>query len=140
MTRHAWGLYRYARLTHLIIPDSITEHPAMSDTIPNSAYGRYVREHADFFRRPELIVAFLTGKWRQEQGYRLIKELWAFGGNRIIAHPLGGCAMAETSDKGVVATDGRVFDPHRPHDYVASFAELPPVAEEPVVVPQVSNA
>ena len=36
--------------------------------------------------------------------------------------------------------DGRVFDPHRPHDYVASFAELPPVAEEPVVVPQVSNA
>ena len=76
MTRHAWGLYRYARLTHLIIPDSITEHPAMSDTIPNSAYGRYVREHADFFRRPELIVAFLTGCYasqvasvqRQERG------------------------------------------------------------------------
>jgi cholesterol oxidase len=35
----------------------------------------------------------------------------AFGGNRIIAHPLGGCAMGETADDGVVASDGRVFDP-----------------------------
>jgi len=35
----------------------------------------------------------------------------AFGGNRIIAHPLGGCAMADTVDDGVVAPDGRVFDP-----------------------------
>src|SRR5262249_43557336 len=35
----------------------------------------------------------------------------AFGGNRIIAHPLGGCAMGETVEDGVVAPDGRVFDP-----------------------------
>jgi len=35
----------------------------------------------------------------------------AFGGNRIIAHPLGGCAMAETASQGVVTHDGRVFDP-----------------------------
>jgi cholesterol oxidase len=35
----------------------------------------------------------------------------AFGGNRIIAHPLGGCAMGETVEQGVVAPDGRVFDP-----------------------------
>jgi len=35
----------------------------------------------------------------------------AFGGNRIIAHPLGGCAMGETVERGVVAPDGRVFDP-----------------------------
>jgi len=35
----------------------------------------------------------------------------AFGGNRIIAHPLGGCGMGETVDEGVVAPDGRVFDP-----------------------------
>lgn len=34
-----------------------------------------------------------------------------FGGNRIIAHPLGGCAIAETAEAGVVATDGQVFDP-----------------------------
>jgi uncharacterized protein len=32
--------------------------------------------------RPE-IVAFLTRKWRRELDYRLIKELWAFTGNRI---------------------------------------------------------
>lgn len=76
MTRHAWGLYRYARITQLIVPHFIQEHPAMSDVIPNSAYGRYVQEHADFFRRPELIVAFLTGCYaaqvtsvqRQERG------------------------------------------------------------------------
>ena len=76
MTRQAWGLYRYACLTQLIIPDPITEHPAMSEIIPNSAHGRYVREHNNFFRRPELIVAFLTGCYaaqvasvqRQERG------------------------------------------------------------------------
>jgi uncharacterized protein len=32
--------------------------------------------------RPE-IVAFLTRKWAKELDYRLIKELWAFTGNRI---------------------------------------------------------
>ena len=37
----------------------------------------------------------------------------AFGGNRIIAHPLGGCAMGETAEDGVVAPDGRVFDPSK---------------------------
>lgn len=60
-TRHAWGLYRYARLVQLIVPHSIQEHFAMPSVIPNSPYGRYVQEQADFFRRPELIVAFLTG-------------------------------------------------------------------------------
>lgn len=29
------------------------------------------------------IVRFLTGKWQSEQEYRLIKELFAFSGNRI---------------------------------------------------------
>lgn len=29
------------------------------------------------------IVEFLTGKWQRERDYRLIKELWAFEGNRI---------------------------------------------------------
>jgi cholesterol oxidase len=55
----------------------------------------------------------------------------AFGGNRIIAHPLGGCAMGDTSDDGVVATDGRVFDPTKGpqgvHDglYVCDGAAVP---------------
>lgn len=29
------------------------------------------------------IVAFLTGKWKREHDYRLIKEVWAFQANRI---------------------------------------------------------
>lgn len=29
------------------------------------------------------LVAFLSAKWAREQEYRLIKELWAFSGNRI---------------------------------------------------------
>lgn len=33
-----------------------------------------------------------------------------FGGNRIIAHPLGGGGMGETAAQGVVSPDGRVFD------------------------------
>ena len=35
------------------------------------------------FRAGEAIVAFLTRKWEKEQDYRLIKDLWAFDGNRI---------------------------------------------------------
>ena len=55
----------------------------------------------------------------------------AFGGNRIIAHPLGGCAMGETVEAGVVAPDGRVFDPTKGargvHDglYVCDGAAVP---------------
>ena len=55
----------------------------------------------------------------------------AFGGNRIIAHPLGGCAMGETAAEGVVAPDGRVFDPAKGptgvHDglYVCDGAAIP---------------
>jgi uncharacterized protein len=41
------------------------------------------RNRAEFINgRPE-IIAFLTRKWTRELDYRLIKELWAFGGNRI---------------------------------------------------------
>ena len=37
----------------------------------------------------------------------------AFGGNRIIAHPLGGCAMGKTVEEGVVAPDGVCSIPQR---------------------------
>ncbi len=33
----------------------------MQDATPNSAYGRYIEDHRNFFRKPELVVAFLTG-------------------------------------------------------------------------------
>ena len=41
------------------------------------------RNRAEFPRGREEIVAFLTRKWARELDYRLIKELWTFGGNRI---------------------------------------------------------
>jgi len=41
------------------------------------------RNRAEFFSGRDAIVAFLTRKWAQELDYRLIKELWAFGGDRI---------------------------------------------------------
>lgn len=41
------------------------------------------RNRGEFVNGREEIVAFLTRKWTREQDYRLIKELWAFDGNRI---------------------------------------------------------
>jgi hypothetical protein len=41
------------------------------------------RNRAEFVRGRAEIVAFLTRKWSRELEYRLIKELWAFEGNRI---------------------------------------------------------
>jgi nuclear transport factor 2 (NTF2) superfamily protein len=41
------------------------------------------RNRAEFLRGREEIVAFLKRKWGRELEYRLIKELWAWEGNRI---------------------------------------------------------
>ena len=41
------------------------------------------RNRAEFPMGREQIVAFLQRKWEKEKDYRLIKELWAFGDNRI---------------------------------------------------------
>lgn len=41
------------------------------------------RNRSTFVRGRERIVELLSGKWQREQEYRLIKELWAFTGNRI---------------------------------------------------------
>ncbi|HEX5361872.1 MAG TPA: nuclear transport factor 2 family protein [Fluviicoccus sp.] len=41
------------------------------------------RNRAEFPRGRAQIVEFLTRKWARELEYRLIKELWAFEGNRI---------------------------------------------------------
>ena len=45
------------------------------------------RNRAEFIRGREAIEAFLTRKWSRELDYRLIKEVWAFRGNRIAAVP-----------------------------------------------------
>lgn len=41
------------------------------------------RNRAEFINGRAEIVQFLTRKWSGELDYRLIKELWAFEGNRI---------------------------------------------------------
>jgi nuclear transport factor 2 (NTF2) superfamily protein len=41
------------------------------------------RNRSEFFAGRGEIVAFLTRKWARELEYRLIKELWAFTGDRI---------------------------------------------------------
>ncbi|WP_413221682.1 DUF1348 family protein [Tritonibacter mobilis] len=46
---------------------------------PNSRW----RNRAEFPVGRTEIEAFLTRKWARELEYRLIKELWAFAGNRI---------------------------------------------------------
>ncbi len=41
------------------------------------------RNRSVFLMGRAQIVEFLRGKWEREHDYRLIKELWAFTGNRI---------------------------------------------------------
>ncbi len=41
------------------------------------------RNRAEFPKGRREIVGFLTRKWAREQDYRLIKEVWAFHGNRV---------------------------------------------------------
>ena len=41
------------------------------------------RNRAEFPTGRKEIIEFLTRKWAKELDYRLIKELWAFDGNRI---------------------------------------------------------
>jgi nuclear transport factor 2 (NTF2) superfamily protein len=55
---------------------------------PEKVAGAYTedsrwRNRAEFLNGRDEIVAFLTRKWARELDYRLIKELWAFEGNRI---------------------------------------------------------
>jgi nuclear transport factor 2 (NTF2) superfamily protein len=41
------------------------------------------RNRAEFINGRAEIAAFLTRKWNKELDYRLIKEIWTFGDNRI---------------------------------------------------------
>ena len=55
---------------------------------PEKVAGAYTedsrwRNRAEFLHGRAEIVAFLRRKWARELEYRLIKELWAFGADRI---------------------------------------------------------
>jgi uncharacterized protein len=55
---------------------------------PRKVAGAYTvdsvwRNRSEFLSGRESIIQFLTRKWAKELDYRLIKELWAYHGNRI---------------------------------------------------------
>jgi cholesterol oxidase len=54
---------------------------------------------------------------------RILNPAWSLGQKLITVHPLGGCAMAETPDHGVVDPRGEVFG--YPGLYVADGAVMP---------------
>jgi cholesterol oxidase len=103
----------------------------------------YIVAHDDASGRLRLQNDHVVADWpgysnapervRAEQKVRAVIESMGgvFVGNRIIAHPLGGCAMGDTAEQGVVAPDGRVFDPTKGpkgvHDglYVCDGAAIP---------------
>ena len=43
------------------------------------------RNRSEFIKGREQIIEFLTRKWKNELEYRLIKQLWAFDGEKIAA-------------------------------------------------------
>ncbi len=55
------------------------------------------RNRAEFLSGREEIVAFLTRKWAREHDYRLIKELWAFAGDRIAVMTAGAYGAVQGS-------------------------------------------
>src|SRR4051812_32317292 len=65
MAENAWNTHEPERVALAYTPDSIW------------------RNRSEFLQGCEAIVAFLIRKWNKELDYRLIKELWAFTGNRI---------------------------------------------------------
>ena len=83
-------------LNHLILP--FTEESAIrkvraAEDLWNSRDPKRVsmaytvdttwRNRTSFIQGRDQVVDFLAGKWAQELEYRLIKELWAFAGNRL---------------------------------------------------------
>jgi nuclear transport factor 2 (NTF2) superfamily protein len=73
------------------------------------------RNRSEFFQGRDAIVDFLTRKWAREQGYRLIKELWAFTENRIAVRfqyewhdEAGNWFRAYGNEQWEFAEDGRM--------------------------------
>ncbi|WP_240336715.1 nuclear transport factor 2 family protein [Tropicibacter sp. Alg240-R139] len=84
------------------------------------------RNRHDFPVGHAQIHAFLTRKWQKELEYRLIKELWAFDGNRIAVRyayewrdTKGNWARSYGNENWEFAADGRMAHRH------ASINDLP---------------
>lgn len=84
------------------------------------------RNRSEFIQGTEEIVQFLTRKWTRELEYRLIKELWAFEGNRIAVRfayewhdDSGNWTRSYGNENWEFAEDGRMIARH------ASINDLP---------------
>jgi len=62
--------------------DAWNSRDPVAVSLAYSADSRW-RNRAEFFAGRADIVAFLARKWARELDYRLIKEVWAFQGDRI---------------------------------------------------------
>jgi nuclear transport factor 2 (NTF2) superfamily protein len=88
------------------------------------------RNRVEFATNREEVQAFLTRKWNKEHEYRLIKELWAYTGNRIAVRyayeyrdDSGQWFRAYGNENWEFAQDGLMRTRH------ASINEMP-IAEE----------
>jgi len=84
------------------------------------------RNRAEFLSGRPAIVEFLKRKWSRELDYRLIKELWAFTGNRIAVR----FAYEWRDDSGAwyrsYGNENWEFDPHGfMQRRIASINDLP---------------
>jgi len=84
------------------------------------------RNRSEFLKGRPQIVEFLTRKWNRELEYRLIKELWAFTGNRIAVR----FAYEYHDDSGnwfrAYGNENWEFDDHGLNRHrIASINELP---------------
>jgi len=89
------------------------------------------RNRAEFIEGRDEIEAFLGRKWARELDYRLIKELWTHGGNRIAVR----FAYEWRDDSGQwfrsYGNENWEFDEHGlMRRRIASINDLPIVAEE----------
>lgn len=77
------------------------------------------RNRSEFLSGRDEIHAFLTRKWQREQGYRLIKSLWAWRGDRIAVRfayewhdETGRWFRAYGNENWLFAADGLMAERH----------------------------
>jgi nuclear transport factor 2 (NTF2) superfamily protein len=70
------------------------------------------RNRNEFATGREEIVALLTRKWATELDYRLIKELWAFGDNRLAVRFAYECRDDSGNWKRAYGNENWEFDEH----------------------------
>ena len=66
------------------------------------------RNRSEFINGRNEIIAFLSRKWAMELDYRLIKEMWAFTGDRIARQPpRNPLTSARVADNGKRWSDAK---------------------------------